>query len=301
MTGGPQALLRAPEPDREWTLDAHGHRLQVEEHGDVDAPPVVYLHGLLLSSRMNRTLARELASRGQRVVLLDLLGHGRSDKPERAHPYRFDTYPAQVVALLDALGSDDVVLGGVSLGAQVALWTGVQSPDRLAGLVLEMPVGERGTPFANLLFIPPMLAAGWAPAAVGVVSALARRLPSTRTWLDGAVDAAAQPPGVVSSVVHGLLVGPMMPPLSARRRMDVPSLVVGHTGDPLHPGADADALARALPRGRLVRTRVPARFDAPRFACDVAAFAQEARRLPRAGRGAGAAAPPTAATDLDAV
>ena len=287
-----RALLSAPEPERVWTLGTDGHRLRVEEHGDVDAPPLVYLHGLLLSSRMNRTVARELAARGQRVVLLDLLGHGASDKPERAHPYRFDTYPSQVAALLDALGSDDVVLGGVSLGAQVALWTGVQLPHRLAGLVLEMPVGERGTPFANLVFIPPMLAAGWAPGPWRAVGGVARRLPGTRTWLDGAVDAAAQPPGVVSSVVHGLLVGPMMPPLSDRRGMDVPSLVVGHTGDPLHPGRDADALARALPRGRLVRTRLPARFDAARFATDVAAFADEARRLPRArpregGRGPG--------------
>ena len=130
---GAVGRVAAPAPDREWRLRAGEHELHVEEFGDPDAPPLVYLHGLLLSSRLNRTLAGELARRGQRVVLLDLLGHGKSDKPPLAYHYRFDTYPQQVAALLDALDRDDVVLGGVSLGAQVALWTGVQHTGPAAG------------------------------------------------------------------------------------------------------------------------------------------------------------------------
>jgi pimeloyl-ACP methyl ester carboxylesterase len=42
---------------------------------------LVWLHGLLLDATLNRGLARTLAAQGNRVVLLDLLGHGRSDKP----------------------------------------------------------------------------------------------------------------------------------------------------------------------------------------------------------------------------
>lgn len=39
------------------------------------------LHGLLLNQRMHAPLARALAERGNLVVTLDLLGHGRSDRP----------------------------------------------------------------------------------------------------------------------------------------------------------------------------------------------------------------------------
>src|SRR5439155_1203541 len=78
---------------------------------------LVYLHGLLLDAEVNRGIAEALARRGNRVVLLDLLGHGRSDKPEHASVYRIDLYAHQVFALLDHLGAEQAVLGGVSLGA----------------------------------------------------------------------------------------------------------------------------------------------------------------------------------------
>ena len=278
----PRALLRAQAgrtPDREWTLEVDGHRLHVEEHGHADAPPLVYLHGLLLSSRLNRALARELVDLGHRVVLLDLLGHGQSDKPPVAYRYRFDTYPRQVAALLDALDRDDVVLGGVSLGAQVALWTGVQHPDRVRGLVLEMPVGELGAPFANSIFIPLMVAARYAPLPFVATSALAGALPSSRTWLDGVADALAQRPETISAVLHGLLVGPIMPPLDDRTSMDVETLVITHLADPLHPDGDAEALARTLPRARLERGRSfpDLRLRPHRLARMVSDFADEVR------------------------
>jgi pimeloyl-ACP methyl ester carboxylesterase len=70
------------------------------------------MHGLLLDANLSRGLARRLAAKGNRVVLLDLLGHGRSDKPRHAGPHRMDLYAEQVLCLLDELGADQVVLGG---------------------------------------------------------------------------------------------------------------------------------------------------------------------------------------------
>ncbi len=117
----------------------------------------MYLHGLLLDSEANRPLAEELAALGCRVVLLDLLGHGRSDKPQRATDYRMDAYADQVVALLDALGEESAVLGGMSLGANVSLITAAEHPERVSGLVIEMPVLEWAVPSAALLFVPMLL------------------------------------------------------------------------------------------------------------------------------------------------
>ena len=86
------------------------YQLGYEIYGSGDRV-LVWLHGLLLDANLSRNLARTLAARGHRVVLLDLLGHGRSDKPRHAGPHRMDLYARQVLSLLDELGVDQVVLG----------------------------------------------------------------------------------------------------------------------------------------------------------------------------------------------
>src|SRR5271155_2971154 len=101
---------------------------------------LILLHGLLLSQEMHRPLAEELASRGNRVITLDLLGHGRSDRPRDMWRYSMATYGAQVVALMDHLKIEQAVVMGTSLGANVALEVASRDPERLRGLVIEMPV-----------------------------------------------------------------------------------------------------------------------------------------------------------------
>ena len=159
----PRAAARTDPPTT--TILHRGHRLVYEAHGEGDRL-IVYLHGLLLDADLNRGIARALAEQGNRVVLLDLLGHGRSDKPAHASEYRMDLYVEQVIALLDALGADDAVLGGVSLGANVSLLAATAHPQQVRGLVLEMPVLERAAPSVALTFVPlcrPWLAVGQTP------------------------------------------------------------------------------------------------------------------------------------------
>ena len=139
-----------------YTLRYGKYRLAYEIHGSGDRV-LVWLHGLLLDSNLSRHLARALAARGNRVVLLDLLGHGHSDKPRHAGPLRMDLYAEQVVCLLDELAVDQAVLGGVSLGTNVSLMAAVAVPDRVRGLVLEMPVLESAVPAAISVFLPLLL------------------------------------------------------------------------------------------------------------------------------------------------
>lgn len=143
---------------RTSSFEHEGHRLVYDEYGSGDSV-VVYLHGLLLDSNLNRGIADALADRGNRVVLLDLLGHGRSDSPAHAAEYRIDSYAEQVIGLLDHLGVERAVLGGLSLGANVSLFAAVEHPERVQGLVLEMPVLEWAVPSAALAFVPMLLAA----------------------------------------------------------------------------------------------------------------------------------------------
>src|SRR5690606_41306566 len=100
---------------------------------------VVFMHGLLVDARLSRGVARAVAARGYRVVLLDLLGHGESDRPHRAAEYRMDTYVDQVVALLDHLGLDRAVVGGGSPGASASLLLAARPPERVTALRIQRP------------------------------------------------------------------------------------------------------------------------------------------------------------------
>ena len=247
-----------PGPGTEGTRHtlAYGrYRLSYEVYGSGDRV-LVWLHGLLLDANLSRGLARRLAARGNRVVLLDLLGHGRSDKPRHAGPHRMDLYAEQVLCLLDELGVDQVVLGGVSLGTNVSLLATVQAPGRVRGLVLEMPVLESAAPAAALVFAPLLLEVHYARAVLRLVSRVASRLPPSGLGpLDSFVSAAASDPGEIAAVLHGVLLGPIAPTIDQRRAITAPALVLGHGIDLIHSFADARRLARQLPDARLIRTR----------------------------------------------
>src|SRR3954449_5002175 len=123
----------------EGTVTLNGHRLAYTSYGE--GPRVtVLVHGLLLSQKMHEPLARALAQRGNRVVTLDLLGHGRSDRPHDMSEYSMSFFGEQMIALLDHLEVDEAVLAGTSLGANATLEAATQAPDRVRGMLIEMPV-----------------------------------------------------------------------------------------------------------------------------------------------------------------
>jgi pimeloyl-ACP methyl ester carboxylesterase len=234
------------------TFEHGGLTLSYEVHGS-GPHTVVYLHGILLDSHSNRRLAADLAALGHRVILVDLPGHGRSDKPRHAAEHRMDAYAEHVVALLEEVATEPVVLGGMSLGADVSLQVAVRAPERLAALVLEMPVLEQATPGAALLFTPLLLATHYAAPVLRVVSGLARRLPREHLGaLDQVLGALILEPEEMAAVLHGILVGPVAPTAAERRALTMPALVIGHRSDQLHPFGDAAKLAKQLPEGRLV-------------------------------------------------
>ena len=87
-----------------------GHRLEYTEYGAGDSW-VVLLHGQLMPRRMQQPLARALAAEGLHVVTLDLLGHGRSDRPDDPLLYSMTAFGEQVIALLDGEFTASGLLG----------------------------------------------------------------------------------------------------------------------------------------------------------------------------------------------
>jgi len=230
-----------------------GLELYYEIHGQ--GPRVlVFMHGILMDANLNRRLATDLAALGNRVILLDLPGHGLSDRPRRAAFHRMDTYAGHVVALLDHLGVDQAVVGGVSLGGNVSLMVAAQAPERVRGLVIEMPVLEWALPAAATTFIPMLLAVHFARPVVRRIAGVMRSLPRTGNGpLDSIMNTFSADPQETAAVLHGILAGPIAPTVDQRAAMNVPALVIGHKVDHVHPFHDAQQLARRLPQGQLLQ------------------------------------------------
>ncbi|GAA5118227.1 alpha/beta fold hydrolase [Alloalcanivorax gelatiniphagus] len=234
--------------------DGGRDRLEYTEYGSGDEW-VVLLPGLLMPRRMQQPLARSMAARGLHVVTLDLLGHGRSDQPADPLVYSMTSFGEQVVALLDHLGADQAVVGGSSLGANVALEVAVIAPERVTGLVVETPVLDNALVAGILACVPIMLAARYLPFTVNAVQRTARSVPRgvVPFWAGVALDTVDHRAESTAAVLHGVVFGRIAPSSSQRRRIQAPVLVVGHPIDPIHPFADADMLAAELPHARVER------------------------------------------------
>ena len=244
-------------------------RLEYTEYGAGDAW-VVLLHGQLMPRRMQQPLARALASEGLHVVTLDLLGHGRSDRPADPLVYSMTAFAEQVVALLDHLGADQAVIGGTSLGANVSLEVADIAPDRVRGLIIEMPVLDNAVEAGILAFAPLMFAARFLPFTVNGVRLLTRPIPRgvVPFWTGIVLDTMDQRADSMAAVVHGLFFGRVAPSSRRRRAIGAPALVVGHPRDPIHPAADAAMLAEEMPNATFVKAKnilewrfAPARLD----------------------------------------
>ena len=230
-----------------------GHRLEYTEYGSGDRW-VVLVHGQLMPRRMHEPLARTLAGAGAHVVTVDLLGHGRSDRPEDPLLYSMTAFGEQVVELLDHLGADRAVLGGTSLGANVSLEAAVLAPERVQGLIVEMPVLDNAVEAGILAFAPLLFVSRFLPFTVRGVRALSRAVPRgvVPFWVGIGLDTLDQRPGAMAATVHGLFYGRVAPFSKQRRAIEAPALVVGHRRDPIHPAADAEMLAEEMVGARFV-------------------------------------------------
>lgn len=231
-------------------------RLEYTEYGSGDAW-VVLIHGQLMPRRMHQPLARALAAEGLHVVTLDLLGHGRSDRPADPLVYSMMAFAEQVVALLDHLGAEQAVIGGTSLGANVSLEVADLAPERVRGLIVEMPVLDNAVTAGILAFAPLLFAARFLPFTVRGVRMLTRPVPRgvVPFWAGIVLDTLDQRPDSMAAVVHGLFFGRVAPSSRRRRAIGAPALVVGHPVDPIHPAADAAMLAEELPEATFVKAR----------------------------------------------
>lgn len=254
-----------------------GHRIEYDSYGEGERT-IVLVHGLLMNRRMYERLGPALAERGIRAVCVDLLGHGRSDRPEDLRLYSAPLFARQVGALIEHLGLDSAVVGGTSLGANVALELAVSQPERLKGLFLEMPVLDHALSAVAAAFTPVMLSLRFGRPFFEALSRTTSLLPRTNFLLDMGLDWVRQRPGPSLAVLEGLLLGETAPHREKRELIETPTLVVGHPRDPVHPFSDAGMLLEELPNARLVEAEslIEWRLTPKRLDAELAAFVGEA-------------------------
>jgi pimeloyl-ACP methyl ester carboxylesterase len=272
-----------------------GNRLVYDEYGDGDRV-VVLLPGLLFSRKMHRPLAEELAERGHRVLCLDLLGHGDSDRPSEMTAYGMTTFGRQAIGLLDHVEVEQAVIGGTSLGANTALEAAVAAPDRVRGLIVEMPVLDNALLGCALAFTPMLVGLTFGAPAARLLGRAARALPRTGSLLpDMLLDWAGQDPKPSASVLQGLFFGRVAPPTEVRQEIRQDTLVIGHYRDPIHPFSDSDMLVRELPNASLVQASsvLELRLTPERLTGEIVGFVERCFK-PKRGTGGRRRAPSAA-------
>jgi pimeloyl-ACP methyl ester carboxylesterase len=254
------------------------HKLAYTIHGRGERTTIL-MPGLLLSQKMQTPLASDLAAHGNRVVTFDFLGHGSSDRPQEMWRYSISEFARQALALLDHLGLEQAIVGGTSLGANTTLELASLAPERLRGMVIEMPVLDNAIPACAAAFTPLLFALTFGEPAMKVLARGAKWVPRQAVpfTVELMLDALAQDPGPSGAVLQGILFGRTAPERSVRQTFEAPALVIGHPRDPVHPFSDADQLAAELPNGRLIDANsiIELRVRPARLTAKIAEFVDE--------------------------
>jgi pimeloyl-ACP methyl ester carboxylesterase len=260
-------------------LKKDGTRSKTARRTAADKRPVILVHGLLLSQKMHRPLAEDLAAKGNRVITVDLLGHGESDRPRDMWRYSMYSFGEQLVALMDHLELDQAVIMGTSLGANASLQVAATAPERLRGMIVEMPVLDNALLASALTFTPILVALTFGEPLMKLVAGATRAIPRRLLPYYGNVvlDLVRQDPGPGGALLQGLFFGRIAPHRSERRTFKTPALVLGHRRDPVHPFSDAGMLAEELPDARLIEadSLVELRLKPERLTDEIAAFLDE--------------------------
>lgn len=135
-----------------------GYRLHYLDEGPKDGPTVLLLHGQPSWSYLYRHMIPPLAARGFRVVVPDLVGFGKSDKPIHQGDYSYQMHVDVVTGFVRQLDLQDITLFGQDWGGLIGLRIVAEDESRFARIMISNtglpaaggPLGWLGYPLFRL-------------------------------------------------------------------------------------------------------------------------------------------------------
>lgn len=116
--------------------DVDGLRLHYLDEGPRDGSPIVCFHGEPSWAFLYRTMFPPLVAAGHRVIVPDLVGFGRSDKPTDRRWYTYDRHSECIATVLGALDIDDATVVVQDWGGPIGLRWAVQNAARVRALMI---------------------------------------------------------------------------------------------------------------------------------------------------------------------
>ena len=309
LAGGPTAgeQSRARYPDVEGFVERDGQRLFYEVYGEGEETLFLLPTWSLVHSRHWKMQIAYFA-RHLRVVTMDGLGNGRSDRCRDPDRYGAEAFARDCLAVMDATGTERAVVAGLSRGAQYLLELGRLAPERVAGAVFIGPFFPytpshwtflRNSPLLSRLFyrwMPfrwwgHMNAARWPERypefAQWFISRCFSEPHSTKGIEDGVGWALETDPATLTATVQVSMHSDRRALRELARGLDCPVLVIQGDRDRIAPTRDARLLAR-FAGGRFERVRGAGHFPHVRKMVPVNLalrdFAEDAFGRPRTPR-----------------
>ncbi len=184
-----------------------------------------------------------------RVIIFDKRGTGLSDPTQGA--VRFDQRADDLVAVMDAAGSETASLMGVSEGGPLSILVAAREPERVDSLILygtfasgDQLGGELMDAFSNAI-------AHWGSGLTSSIFSSSDRSSGLHRRLAAVFERASASPGMARALVESVRAADVSDVLPT---IDVPSLVIHRKDDPFAPVAWGRQMAERLPNARLVVT-----------------------------------------------
>src|SRR4051794_38862245 len=144
--------MRARQPDSSGSVTRDGVTVGYDVYGARHSPTVVLTPTWAIAQSQHWKAQIPVLARRYRVITVEGRGNGRADRPVDPAAYTFAEYAADVVAVLDATGTERAVVAGVSRGGVITAVLGDTLPQRgTGGGFIRAPLQALAPPFPQQL------------------------------------------------------------------------------------------------------------------------------------------------------
>ena len=241
--------------------------------------PFIFQHGL--GADVTQPFGLFQPPPGIRLIAFDVRGHGQTQPLGDAEKLCFQAFGEDLFALMNHLRIERAIMGGISMGAALALHFTLRWPERVAGLVLSRPAWLE-TPCAwnveMFTLVSGLIRTHGAKQGLAEFHKAPQYHEAREKWPDVANSLSLQfqhPHAEESAVKLERIIKDLPhPDRAAWAQIRVPTLVLGNRLDPVHPFEYAEELARVIP-GASLREIASKSISVERHEADARAAVEE--------------------------